>query len=121
MKKISGAFEPMNISTLRVIVRDDGNEQHVWEGDWKNEKVCKIITSLASGMSSVKDYDFEVVDETREFPRVKIKSGWEGAGREGVVLGETVLTGQEWVPMKFDDEEDPEFFKKAGLEFIGGE
>lgn len=48
--------------------------------------------------------------------RVTIKKGWEGAGRVGTRLGPDVFVEQEWTPVLWDDEEDPDFFKARGLE-----
>jgi len=47
--------------------------------------------------------------------RVRIKKGWEGAGRAGTRLGLDVFVEQGWAPVLWDDEEDPTFFKSAGL------
>lgn len=52
-----------------------------------------------------------------DFKRCKIKDGWEGAGREGKVLGDNVDVKQYWTPILFDDEEDPTFHKTDGLLF----
>lgn len=51
-----------------------------------------------------------------KYTRVKIKQGWEGAGRKGTALGEPVFAGQEWLPVLWDGEEDPALFKLAGIE-----
>lgn len=48
-------------------------------------------------------------------PRVRVKDGWCEAGKEGTRLGPDVLVGQWWTPVKWDDDEDPDFFKTAGL------
>ena len=47
--------------------------------------------------------------------KVWVRKGWHDAGRSGTVLGPDVLVQQEWTPVLFDDMEDPEFFKAAGL------
>lgn len=48
--------------------------------------------------------------------RVQVKAAWDSAGRKGIVLGDSVETaGQMWTPVKWDDEEDPDFFKTIGL------
>jgi len=52
---------------------------------------------------------------------VRLRDGWHGAGREGVVLDDEVHVGQPWCPVLWDDEEDPDFHKSAGLEPIGRE
>lgn len=49
--------------------------------------------------------------------RVRIKPGWEGAGRKGVRHAE-VNVQQPWSVVVWDDEEDPDCFKSAGLEEI---
>lgn len=48
--------------------------------------------------------------------KIKIKKGWEGEGREGKRLGPDIYVEQNWTPVLFDNEEDPTFFKSAGLE-----
>lgn len=50
--------------------------------------------------------------------RVVIQKGWYEAGRQGTALGEPVFVLQDWVPVKWDDEEDPSFHKQAGLAFV---
>lgn len=51
---------------------------------------------------------------------VKIREGWEGAGKEGVMIGENIFVchGMEWAPVLWDGEEDPDFHKVAGLQFF---
>ena len=48
---------------------------------------------------------------------MRIKKGFIGEGKIGLVLGETVYVDQPWVPMLFEDQEDPDFFKEYGLEW----
>lgn len=48
----------------------------------------------------------------------KIKKGWEGEGKTGIVLGKPVFVEQAWTPILWDDEEDPTWFKAAGLELF---
>lgn len=51
--------------------------------------------------------------------RIRIKAGWFGAGLEGLALGEPInVHGQDWTPCILDGEEDPTFFKTAGLEYL---
>lgn len=51
--------------------------------------------------------------------RVVIKSGFEGAGRRGWIIGSTLelyeIGNIKWVPVLWDDEEDPDWFKASGL------
>ena len=47
--------------------------------------------------------------------RVRIRRNWEGAGRLGTAIGEPVFFEQDWVPVKWDDADDPDFHKRAGL------
>jgi len=49
--------------------------------------------------------------------RAKIKSGWDKAGKEGDVLGDNIFVKQWWTPIKWDDEEDPDFIKTLALDF----
>ncbi len=53
--------------------------------------------------------------------RVVIREGWHEAGRQGTALGEPVFVEQDWLPVKWDDEEDPTFHKRAGLTFAPDE
>lgn len=49
--------------------------------------------------------------------RCRIKDGWEGAGREGAAICYfDEECGQLWVTVKWDDEEDPDVHKAAGLQ-----
>ena len=52
--------------------------------------------------------------EIADRPRVCIHPAWKGAGRKGVILG-VVYVEQWWAVVKWDDEEDPDCFKLAGL------
>ncbi len=50
--------------------------------------------------------------------RCRIKQGWAGEGREGEAI--CFIThkklGQEWIVVIWDDEDDPDCFKSAGLQ-----
>ncbi len=48
--------------------------------------------------------------------RIRVKKGWYEFGKVGTCLGNPVFVNQEWIPVLWDDEEDPEFFKLAGVE-----
>jgi len=48
--------------------------------------------------------------------RVKIKAGWGDAGQEGRRLGPDVFVEQEWTPVLWDGQEDPDWHKASGLE-----
>jgi|GEM_PF-5438021 len=52
--------------------------------------------------------------------QVVIKKGWEGAGRIGYTLGPlgVMVQGQRWTPVLWNDEEDPDWHKMAGLEVV---
>lgn len=56
-----------------------------------------------------------VIWETIPPKKVKIRYGWDGVGREGTLLT-VVHVEQDWAVVKWDDEEDPDCFKLAGLE-----
>ena len=52
--------------------------------------------------------------------KVRIVAGFCGAGRSGIVVGGSV-EGRDyryWIPVLFDDEDDPDFFKDGGLEKV---
>ena len=53
--------------------------------------------------------------------KVRIKKNWGDAGRVGTQLGEPVFVLQWWTPLVWDDEEDPDFHKTAGLEKVDNE
>jgi hypothetical protein len=47
---------------------------------------------------------------------LKIKHGWEDAGRTGQRIGHDVLVnGILWTPILWDDEEDPDWHKAQSL------
>ena len=50
--------------------------------------------------------------------KVRIKHGWGDAGKTGMQLADCVWCGQSWTPVLWDDEEDPDFHKTAGLDEI---
>lgn len=50
--------------------------------------------------------------------RVRVKHLWCGARREGELLAPAIRRDQWWAPVAWDDGEDPEFFKVAGLEVL---
>lgn len=46
----------------------------------------------------------------------QVQTGWDRAGTMFTVLGPAIFLGQWWVPVEEADyEEDPDFFKEAGL------
>jgi hypothetical protein len=49
---------------------------------------------------------------------VVIRKGWSGAGRRGIVVGPKAIgrDRDDWTPVLWDDEDDPTFFKEAGLD-----
>jgi len=48
--------------------------------------------------------------------RVRVKPDWAEAHQHGEVLCAAVYVSQWWVPVLWDGEEDPDWFKAAGLE-----
>jgi len=46
-----------------------------------------------------------------------VKKGWDRAGQTCLVLGSNVFVEQWWTPVKWPDEEDPDFYKFAALIF----
>jgi hypothetical protein len=49
--------------------------------------------------------------------RVRIKDGWESAGREGALITYAIsINGTRWTGVQWDDEEDPDWHKTDGLE-----
>ncbi len=47
--------------------------------------------------------------------RIVIRKGWYEAGRQGTAVGEPVFVEQDWLPVLWDDDEDPTFHKLAGM------
>lgn len=48
--------------------------------------------------------------------KVQIAIGWDRAGRYGEIIGASVhMGGLWWTPVEWDDEEDPDWHKTAGL------
>lgn len=51
--------------------------------------------------------------------RVQIANKWEDAGKQGKIIGASVLMGGLWwTPVEWDDEEDPDWHKTSGLDRI---
>jgi hypothetical protein len=53
--------------------------------------------------------------------RVRIREGWQGAGKKGTALGmPLVVNGGEmkWIPVLWDGEDDPDWHKAYGLECL---
>jgi len=52
--------------------------------------------------------------------RIRISKGWEDEGRCGRCLGRSVEDryGMKWVPVEWDDEDDPTFQKESSLEIL---
>ena len=62
----------------------------------------------------------DAVGSTQVLVRVEVRPGWGDEGQQGVALSgviEVVACGQrqEWVVVLWDDEEDPDMHKLAGL------
>jgi len=49
-----------------------------------------------------------------------VKKGWENSGRIGIRIGNDYQSqdGVWWTPIQWLDEEDPDFHKKDGLEWV---
>lgn len=56
---------------------------------------------------------------THECHKIRIKDGWEDAGRLGQTVGNDIIQGNKWTPIVWDGEDDPEFHKTRGLDFLG--
>jgi hypothetical protein len=51
----------------------------------------------------------------------EIRAGWIEEGKRGTVLGPVVeVLKTRWVPILWDDEEDPDWHKEAGLWWVHG-
>lgn len=47
---------------------------------------------------------------------IRVKKGWHEYPKTGICLGKPVFIEQWWIPIKWDDEDDPTFFKESGIE-----
>lgn len=57
-----------------------------------------------------------IIDVEKQ-PRIRIKSGWDQAGRQGVTLGPVITVyGVEWVSVLWDEDDDPDWQKASSLE-----
>ena len=45
------------------------------------------------------------------------KDGWDMDGKFGLVLGDNVFIEQLWTPVLWEDADDPDWYKTAGLKF----
>lgn len=48
--------------------------------------------------------------------RIRIRDGWEEAGKTGTAIGPAFFYGQLWTPVVWDDNEDPDFVKSIALQ-----
>ena len=74
-------------------------------------------------MTTEKEH-FDELARQAQYPRVRIKKGWEGAGRWGTIfyiIHRNAFIGQAWAMVLWDDEEDPDCHKTAGLEYADGQ
>lgn len=88
------------------------------DADWKVKYLKRLEDAKIKNARIEKE---KVQEKKRQLERahaIVIKAGWEGAGKQGKVVGCAINseTTQEWTPVLWDGEEDPEFFKSAGLE-----
>ncbi len=60
----------------------------------------------------------EQIMKTEHKIRVQVKKGWGDAGRKGTLFTKPIKFGNDWVGVLWDDEEDPDWFKAAGLDVI---
>lgn len=51
----------------------------------------------------------------RTCAKIVVRDGWVDAGRVGIALGTSIFVEQWWTPVLWADEDDPTFFKTAGL------
>ena len=49
----------------------------------------------------------------------RIKTGWLGSGRKGVIYGVVEIDGRKWAVVMWYSEDDPDLFKAEGLEVCG--
>jgi hypothetical protein len=63
------------------------------------------------------DHFISMIDTDTKFTRlrVQIRDGWMHEGKQGTLLGPPVYAQQNWSPVLWDGEEDPDFHKTKGL------
>lgn len=49
---------------------------------------------------------------------VRIKDGWQDAGKRGMILCKPIRVGQIWIAVLWDGEQDPDWHKARGLELV---
>lgn len=50
---------------------------------------------------------------------IRMKAGFEDAGRLGQSLGEHItVNGMQWTPVLWDGEDEPDFVKSKGIEHL---
>lgn len=69
-----------------------------------------LLDHIAAG--NLRDFGFL---EAKPRFRVRIREGWDQAGRRGTLYG-FLWQIQAWAAVVWDDEEDPDFVKAAALE-----
>lgn len=153
MHNRGSTLQEMSLPDLHAREVSSGKEFPVTEGDdmgitreqfMKYEKVREsgktnmLAIRTVSSMSGLppeivkiimEDYEAlskEYLDRAKDissFPRIKIKKGWEGEGRQGIlffIAGQNEHLGQPWAMVLFDGDEDPDCHKAVGLEFVSG-
>lgn len=127
-----GWFTGRNIS-IGILSPEDGNktdnifavgkvEGHA-EATFQNLKTIQEVFICRKCLQTKMPKAYKAIHEhpktgEKNSVRVRIKEGWEDAGQKGTVLGTNLFVEQLWTPVKWDDEEDPNFHKTIGLEFI---
>jgi len=84
----------------------------------KGDRVVQNFGSIANAADLVDCYECRGTGRIPKRVTVAIRTGWEGEGRTGQYLGR-VMKDQWWAIVVWDDEEDPETFKFAGLTISG--
>jgi chromosome segregation ATPase len=93
-------------------------EEFPWGCD-SIQVVGEALIAARQELQEAKDKLNEREPEKKSEPqRVTLRSGWGNCGRDGTAIGPNIELDQPWTPVLWDGEEDPEFFKTAGLIFL---
>lgn len=89
----------------------------------KDDTRSGILKKLGKRRSQVKLQFSTLTCDTKDIqPKImkaKVKEGWHDAGKICEVIGLPIhVNGMSWMPIVWEDEEDPDWFKSSGLEFI---
>lgn len=105
---------------LGCAYKKHNKKKAAWTGYWPGELECKKKGWMLGNHPDLNRW--AIFQHTGKDPgphgtnRAQVRSGWLHAGRAGTKLTEIVVNGQAWTGVLWDGDEDPDWFKSAGLE-----